>query len=95
MRHPLVAIGIFLLTVPIARAEVAVVPVADEQLMPPGSAPLLGPPPPVATPPEAYNQPLTAYPDPLREPPWCESPYRNSAWRAELSFIPHGFASLR
>lgn len=56
-------------------------------------------PPPVFSPPSSQpypRQPYLPYPTypqtmvapPPGEPEWCESPYRNSAWRFEIAFIP-------
>lgn len=46
--------------------------------------------PPIAPGPggEDYSQPLPEYPDALGEPPWCESPYKNTRWRIALEFNP-------
>jgi hypothetical protein len=87
MRRTALAIGLLLTVHGIAQAQ-AEFPFTDGPLAPPVYSDPIGPPPHIWAQPEAGNQPLTAYPDPLGEPPWCESPYRNSAWRIELSFIP-------
>jgi hypothetical protein len=39
----------------------------------------------VIIPPEPFIAPA---PQPICEPPWCESPYKNSAWRIQLDVIP-------
>jgi hypothetical protein len=42
--------------------------------------------PVVAT--DGYEGPYMTGPEPLCDPSWCESPYRDSAWRIELGIIP-------
>jgi hypothetical protein len=35
-----------------------------------------------------YVPPISDPSEPIGEPPWCESPYRSSAWRFEIDLIP-------
>ncbi len=87
MRRALISVGLLLLSSAMLDAESVPMAVPGQQLPPPGTTQIVGPPNREFAP-NAVDQPLTAYPDPMGEPPWCESPYRNSAWRFELSFIP-------
>lgn len=84
IRCTVLAIGFVIVLHGFAEAQLEY-PTTSEQLPQPAYVPPSSP--PASWQPGVPNQPLTAYPDPLGEPPWCESPYRNSAWRIELSII--------
>jgi hypothetical protein len=85
MRRVLCATGMVLLSGALVRAQPPEVPVTDQMLLP-GPQAQGYPPPGGPMPGEEYGPPPGA--EPLGEPPWCDSPYRGSAWRIELSLIP-------
>ena len=80
----LVAIALFFNVGEIVCAQPEPLPVTDQDLaahrLPQeGYSPIPG---------EDYSQPLPDYPDPVGEPPWCESPYQHSAVRIGIEFNP-------
>lgn len=85
MRRALLTIGVLLLASTTVRAQSGEIAIADQPLpsagfSQPGNPALNG---------EVLADPgLAPYAEPLGEPPWCESPYRSSAWRFEIDFIP-------
>jgi hypothetical protein len=89
-RRTLSALGLLLVVGVALRAQPMAdpVPFTDREL---GAQPF---PPPAYSPNRAgpalqeYGQPLPGYPTPIGEPPWCDSPYRSSAWRLEFAFVP-------
>ena len=83
----LLALGIFLLTSEVVRAQPYQPPAGDPAMAP--RSMLDGfPQPSTAVYGPQYAQPLTERPAPMGETPWCESPYRTSAWRIEFDLIP-------
>jgi hypothetical protein len=54
----------------------------------PVAIPASNPPPLIATPTDVFTQPVAPSTTVIGEPPWCASPYRNSAWRIEFAVIP-------
>jgi hypothetical protein len=88
MRRLLAAVFLLLFIALDANSQPAPAPVTGEPLPPPVYAAPASPGAPTVIPPQGYGQPLVTYPEPVGEPPWCESPYRNSAWRIEFDIIP-------
>jgi hypothetical protein len=87
MRQGLTTVGLAVLLSQVVRAQPMPAPsvnppLADELL---GGGYQIAPP---ALPDESSGLVLAPYPDPLGEPPWCASPYQNSAWRIGLDLIP-------
>jgi hypothetical protein len=67
---------------PVVPAQYTVPAPATEPL------PVYNPPMPGPVPGQQAAPEFAFTPNPIGEPQWCESPYRNSAWRLELDFIP-------
>ncbi len=87
VRIVILAIALLLFVGDTLRAQTEQAPIVDPGLQPYGLPPDGYPVGANGYPGPVYAPPVPGYSDPIGEPPWCESPYRNSAWRVELDLI--------
>ena len=88
MRRVFNAIWFLLSLATIVAAEPTPTPVIDQPLPPPVYDQPVSPSPMNGMLIQDFNQPPATCVVPMEEPTWCNSPYRNSAWRVGIDFIP-------